>query len=133
MLPKSIAYKIYWAGRYLERIESVCRMSLLAINNGLSINTIAKELGLNNESELINYIKTSFQYFREDVRSFADEKVIVQVNSLEFLIDSNRSDLQSYFTQLLNGVYSVGSSLEKFFVEVRSEMRIRAQQENQPE
>ncbi|QXJ32027.1 alpha-E domain-containing protein [Saccharolobus shibatae] len=133
MLPKSIAYKIYWAGRYLERIESVCRMSLLAINNGLSLNAIAKELGLNDESELINYIKTSFQCFREDVRSFADEKVIVQVNSLEFLIDSNRSDLQSYFTQLLNGVYSVGSSLEKFFVEVRSEMRIRAQQENQPE
>ncbi|AAK41546.1 alpha-E domain-containing protein [Saccharolobus solfataricus] len=133
MLPKSIAYKIYWAGRYLERIENICRMSLLAINNGLNINTVAKQLGFDNEYELINYVKTSFQYLRENVRSFADEKVIIQVNTLEFLIDSDKSDLQSYFTQLLNGVYNVGNSFEKFFVEVRSEMRIRPQQENQPE
>ncbi|QPG48984.1 alpha-E domain-containing protein [Saccharolobus solfataricus] len=133
MLPKSIAYKIYWAGRYLERIENICRMSLLAINNGLNINTVAKQLGFDNEYELINYVKTSFQYLRENVRSFADEKVIIQVNTLEFLIDSDKSDLQSYITQLLNGVYNVGNSFEKFFVEVRSEMRIRPQQENQPE
>ncbi|QGA53886.1 hypothetical protein GFS03_04480 [Sulfolobus sp. E5-1-F] len=133
MLPKSIAYKIYWAGRYLERIESICRMSLLAINNGLGINAVAKEIGLNDENELINYIRMTFQYFREDIRSFADEKIIVQVNGLEFLIDSDKSDPESYFKHLLNGVYGIGSSLENFFVEVRSEIRIRSQQENQPE
>ncbi|WP_338602537.1 alpha-E domain-containing protein [Sulfolobus tengchongensis] len=130
---KSIAYKIYWAGRYLERIENVCRISIFTLKSGLDLKSVAKEYGLEDEKEVINYIRTSFQYLREDIRSFGDEKLMIEANSLGFLIDSDNSDLINYFTQILNGVINLGNSFEKYFVEVRSEMKIRSQEENQPE
>ncbi|BFH74652.1 alpha-E domain-containing protein [Sulfurisphaera javensis] len=133
MIPKSIGYKIYWAGRYLERIENVCRASLFALHNGKSLDSLAKEYGLENEKDLMKYIKTSFEYLREDIRGFADERILIEVNSLGLQINSNTSDLESYFSRLLIVINSIGSMLENYFIKTKEEMRIRSQEENAPE
>ncbi|BFI76974.1 alpha-E domain-containing protein [Sulfurisphaera ohwakuensis] len=133
MIPRSTAYKIYWAGRYLERIENMCRVSLLALHNGVSLDNLAKEYGLKDGSEIFQYIKNSFAMLREDLRSFVDEKTLIEVNSLGFQIDSDVNDLEGYFIRILNDANKLSQSLETFFVKSKEELRIRAQEENEPE
>lgn len=133
MIPKSLAYKIYWSGRYLERIEDISRACLFALHSHYSLDYLAKEYGLENESDIFRYIKSSFEFLREDLRSFADERILIQVNSLGYILELQSSDLESYFTSILNNILLLGSMLENYLIERKSEMRVRIQEENEPE
>lgn len=103
------------------------------LRNGLSIEELSREYGLEGTEGMINYLKQSFQYLRENVRGFGDQTVLIQLNSLEFLLDSEKEDLIVYFETVLKGVNDFGSTIEKFFVLVKPEMKIQSQEENQPE
>ena len=133
MITRSTAYKIYWAGRYLERIEDIARASLCALHSNVPLDSLAKEFGLNSKEEIIEYIKKSFEMLREDIRGFADESVIIQVNNLGFAIDSEHNDMEKYFSSILTSVMALGSSLENYFVKRKVEVRISSQEENEPE
>ena len=133
MITKTTAYKIYWAGRYLERIEDIARASLCALHSNTSLDSLAKEYGLNSKEEIVIYIKKSFEFLREDIRGFADESIMIQLNNLGFIIDSNYTDMESYFSSILTSVMALGSSLDNYFVERKTEVRISSQEENEPE
>ncbi|MCY0849744.1 alpha-E domain-containing protein [Sulfuracidifex metallicus] len=133
MLTKSLAYRIYWAGRYLERIENICRISVIALNNGISLDSIAKEYGLKDEKELFEYIRMSLEQLRENIRSFASERMMIEVNEMELRINSPKDNLISYFNNIISSAMSLGNGLEEYFNERMYNLRVRSQQENQPE
>ncbi|BCS93093.1 alpha-E domain-containing protein [Metallosphaera javensis (ex Sakai et al. 2022)] len=133
MLTRSIAYRIYWAGRYLERIENIGRISIIAINSGISLDSVAKGYGLEGQKELFDYIRTSFEYLRENIRSFAGERLMIEVNEMELRINSSKEDLLGYFNGIISSTVSLGNALESYFNDRGSPLRVRSQQENQPE
>ncbi|ABP95049.1 MULTISPECIES: alpha-E domain-containing protein [Metallosphaera] len=133
MLTKSLAYRIYWTGRYLERIENICRISIIAVNNGSSLDSIAKGYGLKGEKELFEYVRMSLELLRENIRSFANEKLMIEVNEMESRINSPKDNLVSYFSDIISSAMRLGNSLEGYFNERIYNLRMRSQQENQPE
>lgn len=133
MLTKSLAYRIYWTGRYAERIEDICRTAILALSNGISLDTVAFAYGLSKGEDLFEYIQKTFNFMRENIRSFGDEKLLVNINELEFKINLSKSDLTSYFIGIENSILEVEKRLEEFLAENKGELRISSQEENQPE
>jgi hypothetical protein len=108
-LIKSLAYKVFWAGRYLERIENICRMYLLAIDK-CSPTEVPLYLGVN--EDIRKYLVRNLEMLREDLRAFSDEKVMNAVATLESAIYSSNSDLKSYFSAILQSVLYLGSIIE---------------------
>ncbi|MFP3202993.1 MAG: alpha-E domain-containing protein [Sulfolobus sp.] len=106
---KSLAYKVFWAGRYLERIENICRMYLLAIDK-CSPTEVPLYLGVN--EDIRKYLVRNLEMLREDLRAFSDEKVMNAVATLEGAIYSSNSDLKSYFSAILQSVLYLGSIIE---------------------
>lgn len=106
---KSLAYKVFWAGRYLERIENICRMYLLAIDK-CSPTEVPLYLGVN--EDIRKYLVRNLEMLREDLRAFSDEKVLNAVATLEGAIYSSNSDLKSYFSAILQSVLYLGSIIE---------------------
>lgn len=107
---KSLAYKVFWAGRYLERIENISRMSLLAIDKGGDISSIPSYLGI--DEDVQKYLINNFEILREDVRAFGDEKVMNALSSLEGAIYSSTSDLREYFLAVLKSTLYLGEVIE---------------------
>lgn len=134
MLTKSLAYKIYWTGRYLERIEDICRASIMALQKGESLDDVAKAFGLSKGEDVFEYIKRSYVALRENIRGFGDESLLVEVNTLEFKINLPKDALLSYFYEVENGIIQLGSRIESYFIEEsKKELKVRSQEENEPE
>ncbi|WP_221288446.1 alpha-E domain-containing protein [Stygiolobus caldivivus] len=110
MITKSTAYKIWWAGRYLERIENTARMGLIALECGKDVNELPKVLGIN--KDVFTYLKDNLDVLREDLRSFGDEAVINSVATLEGAIYAKNNDLKEYFKGVLQAALFLGSIIE---------------------
>lgn len=107
---KSLAYKVFWAGRYLERIENISRMSLLAIDKGVDISSTPSYLGINDDIQ--KYLISNFEILRENIRAFGNEKVMNALSSLEGAIYSSTSDLRGYFSAILKSTLYLGEVIE---------------------
>ncbi|AWR96734.1 hypothetical protein DFR86_03635 [Acidianus sulfidivorans JP7] len=111
MITKSTQYKIFWAGRYLERIENITRTSLLLIDKGISLEELQKYLGIGNQ-DIIKYIQNNFEILREDIRSFGNEKIINALTSLEGAVYSSTDQKRDYFSLVLRTTLHLGEIIE---------------------
>ncbi|MUN30013.1 hypothetical protein GC250_11350 [Sulfolobus metallicus DSM 6482 = JCM 9184] len=109
LLSKSTGYKIYWAGRYLERIENVSRMGLFLSLKGEE-DSLKAILATN---DVKDYLKTEFLLVREDIRSFVDDNVIASLAYMERAIYSI-DDGEKYFRDLLQATLAVENAIENF-------------------
>ena len=104
-----MAYKIFWAGRYLERIENISRMYLLAIDK-CNPSEVPQYLGAN--EDIKKYLISSFEMLREDLRAFGNERIMNALATLEGALYSSNSDLKGYFSSVLQSVLYLGSIIE---------------------
>jgi len=109
-LIKSTGYKVYWTGRYLERIENIARFGLYLTEKGMSVQDISKILGTD---DIFSYIINEFQFLREDIRGFGDEANMNALSSLETAIYTKPDDAKKYFINILNSVTYLGNTLEE--------------------
>ncbi|ARM75197.1 alpha-E domain-containing protein [Acidianus manzaensis] len=109
MISKSTSYKIFWAGRYLERIENLSRTCLLLLDKGLPLQDFQKYLGIN--EDIVKYIQRNFEIMREDIRSFGNEKVMNAVASLEGAVYSSKES-REYFASVLRFTLLLGEIIE---------------------
>jgi len=109
-LIKSTAYKVYWTGRYLERIENIARFGVYLANNGISIQEMNNILGV---KDAFLYISNEFQLLREDIRGFGDEAVMNALSSLETTIYAKRDNLSKYFADILNTIIYLENMVEE--------------------
>ncbi len=104
MLSKSTAYKVLWAGRYLERIENIARVGLF-LKDEEGVKAVFAV------SDVREYLKSQFNLMREDMRSFADENVIASLSYLERAVLSDATG-EKYYRDVLESVLSVGNAVE---------------------
>jgi hypothetical protein len=109
-LIKSTGYKVYWTGRYLERIENIARFGLYLTEKGMSVQDISEILGTD---DIFSYIINEFQFLREDIRGFGDEANMNALSSLETAIYTKPDDAKKYFINILNSVTYLGNTLEE--------------------
>ncbi len=107
---KSTGYKVYWTGRYLERIENIARFGLYLTEKGMSVQDISEILGTD---DIFSYIINEFQFLREDIRGFGDEANMNALSSLETAIYTKPDDAKKYFINILNSVTYLGNTLEE--------------------
>ncbi|AOL16636.1 hypothetical protein BFU36_07905 [Sulfolobus sp. A20] len=107
---KSTAYKVYWAGRYLERIENIARFGVYFAEKGIPIEDMNKILGID---DVFSYLFNEFKILREDIRAFGDEASINALSALEASIYAKNNDLKSYFMNVLNSALYVLNVIEE--------------------
>lgn len=107
---KSTAYKVYWTGRYLERIENIARFGIYLDDKGISIQELNNILGV---SDVFLYLSNEFQLLREDIRGFGDEAVMNALSALEITIYAKRDNISKYFADILNAVIYLENMVEE--------------------
>jgi hypothetical protein len=108
-LIKSTAYKVYWAGRYLERLENIARFSLLLLDKGLNLDDLNKALGVD---DVFSYLASQFEVMREDLRAVAGEEVMNALASMEASVYASKEDVRRYFLNLQNSSFYLGRAME---------------------
>ena len=83
---------------------------MLAIDKGVGVSSIPSYLGINEDVQ--KYLIENFEILREDLRSFANEKVMNALSSLEGAIYSSTSDLRGYFSSVLRSALYLGEVIE---------------------
>jgi len=109
-LIKSTAYKVYWAGRYLERIENIARFGIYFAEKGIPIEDMNKILGTD---DVFSYLSNEFKILREDIRAFGDEMSMNALAALEASIYAKNNDLKKYFMDVLNSTLYVLNVIEE--------------------
>ncbi len=107
---KSTAYKVYWAGRYLERIENIARFGIYFAEKGIPIEDMNKILGTD---DVFSYLSNEFKILREDIRAFGDEMSMNALAALEASIYAKNNDLKKYFMDVLNSTLYVLNVIEE--------------------
>lgn len=83
---------------------------MLTIDKGGDVSSIPSYLGINNDVQ--KYLIENFEMLREDIRSFADEKVMNALSSLEGAIYSSTTELRGYFSSVLKSTLYLGEVIE---------------------
>ncbi len=109
MQSKSTGYKVFWAGRYLERLENIARVGLFLSMRG-DEELLKSSLSVD---DIKGYVEMEFNMMREDMRNFVDENVMASLSYLERAVFSDSSG-EKYYKDLLQSVLAVGSAIEGF-------------------
>lgn len=113
MLTKGLAYKVYWVGRYLERIDMTCRVVISEMTSGDLSRGALNDLTGGTMEGIVNYLKSNFEPMREDLRAFGDSRVISATESLGAVMEIDfRENPRQYIEGVIVAVSALAAALE---------------------